>query len=658
MPHKIKNMIIGEARNIHDPLLFHKISLIAIFAWIGLGSDALSSSAYGPPEAFLALGSYKHLSIFIALMVATTILVISASYTQIVKLFPQGGGGYTVASKLLSPSLGRISGCALLIDYVLTITVSIASSADALFSFLPREWYQWKMLVAVVLICLLIIINLRGVRESVFSLLPVFVIFVLTHFFALAYGILKHSHQINTIPTSAMTDVHSAVANLGLLGLLFLMFRAYSMGAGTYTGIEAVSNATSVLREPKVLTARKTMRYMSWSLVLVVLGLMLCYTLFDVNPQQGKTLNTVLFESVTQGWPSFLAVAFVFITIFSEAAILFVAAQTGFLGGPRVLANMATDGWLPKRFTGLSDRLVVQNGVLIMGGISLIMMLLTGGSVKFLIVLYSISVFITFSLSQLGMVRYWWKYNASGWLKGLVFNGIGLIVSFVILISMVIFKFREGGWLTLLTLFGFILVTTRIKHHYNVSKKRLQQLDYLTKVAESEKPQPEIPITYNNERGDEYFDPYEKTAVVLVSGYNGMSIKTLSNIFKLFGDSFKNFVFVRIGVLEAGSMKDEKELEKLDCDIKCEGDKYIKFMNRFGYYAESITIVGTDVVSEVMKVAPELLARFPNSVFFGGQQVFEEEGLTTRMLHNYTVFSIQEKLFKLGVTCIVLPVNE
>ncbi len=163
----LKNLVIGKAHNVKDPAIFHKLSLIAIFAWIGLGSDALSSSSYGPSEAFYSLGAYPNLSIFIGLMVAFTIFVIASSYSQIVELFPRGGGGYIVSSKLLSPVVGAISGCALLIDYVLTITVSTASGADAIFSFLPVSWYPYRLIFAVIIIIFLILINLRGAKESI-----------------------------------------------------------------------------------------------------------------------------------------------------------------------------------------------------------------------------------------------------------------------------------------------------------------------------------------------------------------------------------------------------------------------------------------------------------------------------------------------------------
>ena len=146
---RLKNLVIGSAINPHDSSVFHNLSLIAFFAWVGLGADGLSSSSYGPEEAFLALGEHIYLGVFVAIASAITIFVISASYAQIIELFPSGGGGYLVASKLLSPSFGMIAGCALLIDYVLTITISIASGADALFSFLPMEWLPYKLHFAV-----------------------------------------------------------------------------------------------------------------------------------------------------------------------------------------------------------------------------------------------------------------------------------------------------------------------------------------------------------------------------------------------------------------------------------------------------------------------------------------------------------------------------
>src|SRR5271169_1290221 len=177
---RLKTVLIGKSRDLSDKGIFHKLSLIAFFAWVGLGADGLSSSCYGPEEAFKALNGHIHLSLIVAAASVLTVFIISASYSQIIELFPTGGGGYLVASKLLAPTVGMVSGCALLIDYVLTITISIASGADALFSFLPVSWLPYKLTLAYVGVLLLTLLNLRGVKESVMSLVPVFMVFVIT----------------------------------------------------------------------------------------------------------------------------------------------------------------------------------------------------------------------------------------------------------------------------------------------------------------------------------------------------------------------------------------------------------------------------------------------------------------------------------------------
>ena len=280
---RLKKIIIGDARSPLDKSIFHKLSLIAFFAWIGIGADGLSSSAYGPEEAFRALHGHIYLGVFVALGSAITIFVISASYSQIIELFPSGGGGYLVASKLLSPAVGMFSGCALLIDYVLTIAISVASGADAIFSFFPPQWSSYKVVFAITGVILLLILNLRGAKESVIPLVPIFLLFVVTHAFGILYGLITHLMDFPEVTKAVVSDVHRSQAEIGFAGMFFLLLRAYSMGAGTYTGIEAVSNGIPLLREPKVQTAKRTMTYMAVSLAFTVLGLMFCYVLYRVE---------------------------------------------------------------------------------------------------------------------------------------------------------------------------------------------------------------------------------------------------------------------------------------------------------------------------------------------------------------------------------------
>ena len=651
---RLRELIIGEARSPHDRTIFHKLSLIAFFAWIGLGADGLSSSAYGPEEAFRALQGHTHLGLFVALAAALTILVISASYSQIIELFPTGGGGYLVASKLLSPSFGMISGCALIIDYVLTITISIASGADALFSFLPVEWKSYKLAVAIAGVMLLTLLNLRGVKESVLLLTPIFLIFVFMHVFGIAYALLSHIADLPSVVQATQLDVQKSHSEIGWLGMLLLLLRAYSMGAGTYTGIEAVSNGLPILREPRVQTAKRTMKYMAVSLAFTVVGLMFAYVLYRVEPEPGKTLNAVLFERMTASWNPTAGHAFVLVILLSEASILFIAAQTGFLDGPRVLANMALDRWFPTRFGMLSDRFVAQNGILLMGVAALVMMLLTQGVVSFLVVLYSINVFVTFVLSQLGMVRHWWRerQTAAKWRKKLLVNAFGLILTTFILLSVIVIKFHEGGWITILVTGSLIAVAVVIKRHYRDTARLLLRLRALVHAAEtSAGNSPAEPAPAQK------FDPQAKTAVLFVNGFNGLGLHTLLNVMRLFGETFKNFVFVQVGVIDAGNFKGEAELEGLQTSAKSEVARYVDFVKREGYYAKGYSSIGIDVVDEIEKTAPKLLERFPNMVCFGGQVVFPNDSLLTRWLHNYTVFAIQRTFYQQGIPFVIMPIR-
>lgn len=648
---RIKNLLIGKSHNPRDSRIFHQLTLIAFFAWIGLGADGLSSSCYGPEQAFLALNGHNYLIIFVAIATAFTIFVICSSYSHIVELFPHGGGGYLVASKLLSPTVGMVSGCALLIDYVLTITISVASGADAIFSLLPAPWYAYKVTFALAAVLALVVLNMRGVKESILPLVPIFLAFLITHIFIIAYAFLQHIPNIPEVVASTKADMSSTISQVGIFGMIFMILRAYSMGAGTYTGLEAVSNGMPVLREPKVETAKRTMRYMAISLSFVVMGLMIAYLFYKVSPQSGKTLNAILFEQATSGWKG--AYTFVLITLASEAMLLFVAAQTGFLGGPRVLANMAQDRWFPTKFSTLSDRLVTQNGVWIMGGLALVLMVVSQGSVRFLVVLYSINVFITFTLSQLGMVRHWWLHRAKvkGWYKKLSINGIGLVLTSFILLSMIIFKFNEGGWITLLITGALVAVAISVRRHYYNTAKILHRLNSLVITAESEvlpaggviqEPKP---------------NPKAKTAILLVGGFNGMGLHTLFGVIRLFPGLFKNFIFVEVGILDAGNFKGVSEVEHLQEEVKSDTHRYVNFMKRQGYYAESVTALGVDVVDEVDKVAPGILERFPNAMFFGGQLIFPKDSFMLRVFHNHTVFALQKRLYRQGIPFVILPIR-
>ena len=546
--HRVRRFLFGKPRDLADRRLLRHIALVPLLAWVGLGSDGLSSSAYGPEEAFRALGDRTYLAIPLAMMVCLTVLILSSCYSRIIEHFPQGGGGYVVATSLLGKYPGLVSGSALMIDYVLTITVSVAAASSALFSILPPHWLGARVPVAGVCIVGLVILNLRGVRESVVALTPIFILFLATHALIIVGGIIGH---FGDFPETIRECTERFRADQGADGLitigLALLF-AFSLGGGTFTGIEAVSNGVSIMREPRVQTAKRTMLYMGISLAAVASGLLICYLLWDVNVKtEGKTLNAVLFERIALNVPG--GGIFVILTLASEAALLIVAAQTGFIDGPRVLATMSQDSWAPRRLASLSERLTTQDGIILMGVAAIGALIYTRGEVHKLVIMYSINVFVTFTLSTFGMSRWCWGKRKEGSCNnretGLFF--VGFCLCLTILAVTVIEKFGHGGWVTLVVTGSVVAVCVLIRRHYDAVAVRLRRLDsQLVRDAVPFKgPPPPL-------------DKDAPTAAILVANFDGLGIHLLLNIPRVFPGTFKNYVFVSVGVVDSGDFRQKR----------------------------------------------------------------------------------------------------
>jgi amino acid transporter len=644
---RLRRLLIGAPRNIFDPKVYHHISLIAFLAWVGLGADGLSSSAYGPEETFRAIGEHHYLAVALAAAMMTTILVISVAYSQIIKRFPFGGGGYVVATKLLGPPWGVVSGSALLVDYVLTISVSIASAADQLFSVLPPAWAPWKMTVEAVVIGVLLVMNMRGVKESVTTLMPIFLVFIVTHAFLIAGGVASHALEVPRVVGEVRTGFSHGLATIGLAGMFALAVRAYSMGAGTYTGIEAVSNGLQIMREPKVHTARKTMTYMGLSLAFTATGILLLYMLFHIAPEEGKTMNASLIERFARGFPGPLRDGYVWITLASESALLFVAAQAGFIDGPRVMSNMAGDSWLPHRFAQLSDRLSMQNGVLLMGLASIATLFYTHGSISALVTMYAINVFVTFSLSQASMLRYWFgRRREEGFKRGVAIHGAAFALCVGILSANVYEKFEEGAWVTVAVTALVVALCFVIRRHYRKVQSNLKRLNDIMGSL------PSHPIAA---RGA--IDHGQPTAVLLVGSYSGLGVHQLLTIQRLFPGYYENFVFMSVGVIDSATMKGVEEVEQLRRSTEEGLKRYVDLAARLGLRAEYRMSIGTEAVAEAEKLCIEVAKAYPRAMFFAGKLVFEQERWYQRLLHNETAYQLQRRLQFAGLNAMVLPVR-
>ena len=632
--------LIGRPRSLADKSIFHQLSLIPFLAWVGLGADGLSSSAYGPPESFAALGTHQWLSLAMAAMTGITVLIISFAYMRIIAAFPNGGGGYVVATRSLGPVSGLVSGSALLVDYVLTVTVSIAAAGDALFSFLPHGALPFKFGVEVFLLAGMTLLNFRGVKEAIIPLVPVFLLFVVTHIILVLVGLFGE-HSTVPIVTQVQEGWQSSHKTLGLMGILLLAARAWSLGGGTYTGIEAVSNAMPILREPRVKTARVTMIYMAISLAAMASGLLMCYLLVGVQHVEGQTLNAVLASRISADWPG--GHAFTVVTLLAEGALLVVAAQAGFLGGPRVLANMALDGWVPRRFAAISQQLTEQNGIALIGGAGLLALWYTKGNVSHLVVMYSINVFLTFSLSMLGMLKKSWEKRAF-W--DITLFMIAFLLCASILCVTAIEKFADGGWVTLLTTAGLVFLFYSIRRHYHAVAKSLPSLD-------ADLPRFDLPEDVQHSM----LDPNSPTAVILVGGYNGVGHQTLNVVLKSYEGFYKNVIFVAAGAVDSATIKDEHELDLLREKTRESMHRYILLGQSLGLNATGIDSVGTDVVEELEKLCLIASNTCPKVTFYAGQLIFGQEKWWHGFLHNQTAFALQKRLQTDGFTMVILPVH-
>lgn len=645
---RVKRWCLGAPQDPLDPVARKHLALAAFLAWIGLGADGLSSSCYGPSEAYIALGVHVHLALYLAIATFVTVFVISFAYNQVMELFPTGGGGYKVATHLLSPIAGVVSGSALLVDYALTIAISIASAMDALFSLLPPMYQIIKLDCEYAALILLLFLNLRGMKESIRILLPIFLGFVVVHAVLIVQGIwMKHAQLPNLFSGTWDETVHLG-QTIGWTTAISLFLRAYSLGGGTYTGLEAVSNNVHTLAEPRVKTGKWTMFYMALSLSFTAGGLIFIYLLWHVVPDPSKTLNAVVFGSILDSWP--MGSTLLILVLLLEAGLLVVGANTGFLGGPQVLANMAVDGWVPKLFSQLSNRLVAQNGIVVFGLSALAVLFLTGGDVSFIVVLYSINVFLTFSLSILGLCVYGWKNRAKikKFRRKFIMTVFSGLLTFSILLITIYEKFLEGGWVTILVTGLVVGLCFGVRQHYRRVANRFKEVDAIFGELGGGQVLP---------AGALLPDPAQKTAVIFVGKSKGSGIHTLLWINRLFPDVFKNFIFASVGVVDSESFSGGELIRKMQSEVGSHMAYYMDFCRRNQLRATHYERFGVDTVQELIDLSENVKKDFPNVVFFASKMIFEQDNWWIRVLHDQVSEALQRELHLRQMQMVILPMK-
>ncbi len=463
---RIRGVVFGRPLSTEEEIgeRLSKKKAMAIFS-----SDAISSSAYATEEItrvlVLAGASALLLSIQVAIAIAVLLTVVSISYRQVCRAYPNGGGAYVVARANLAPIFGLIAAAALLIDYVMTVAVSTASAVAQIQSVIPAA-YDVRIEIAFVSISLITIANLRGLRESgnIFAV-PTY-LFVGLALAIVGIGIVR---ILGGSAGPVAPEPNAVPFGTNALGALLLL-KAFAGGSVALTGVEAIANGVPAFKPPEAKNAANTMTAMAVLLGILFIGLTVFAVQFDLRPTQAGGSSIIALAARTAfGDGSVLFVTFAA----STALILFLAANTSFNAFPRLAAILAEDGYMPRQFSFRGDRLAYSWGIVLLAAVAFLLLAAFGGDTHSLIPLYSVGVFVCFTLSQVGMVRHWWVERSAGWRWRMLVNAGGAVLTAVVLVVVVSEKFVDGAYLVVILVPLLVAIMLFIKLQYSRSRREL-----------------------------------------------------------------------------------------------------------------------------------------------------------------------------------------
>jgi len=443
-----------------------KLKALAVFA-----SDALSSTAYATEEILFVLilagTGAIFLSIPVAIAIAVLLIIVGTSYYQTIHAYPNGGGSYIVSKDNLGALPGLVAGAALLVDYVLTVAVSIAAGVAALFSWLPFL-LPYKVELTVLAVIIITVVNLRGMRESASIFAVPTYIFMFSVFTMLGVGFFQY--LAGTLGQVAGLSPESLMLNEDITA--FFILRAFSAGCTALTGVEAISDGIPAFRKPESHNAGQTLIAMILILGSMFIGVTLLAHQVGAVPQEHQTVLSQIARTVFGD-----NLAYVLLQL-STAFILLLAANTSFADFPRLSFFLARDGYLPRPLSNIGDRLVFSNGIILLGALASILLVIFGGDTHDLLPLYAVGVFISFTLSQSGMVVRWFRLKTRGWQAGALMNGIGAVATFVVLGVIIITRFLHGAWIVIVLIPVIVWIFLSIHQHYRQAAAQLSLDEY------------------------------------------------------------------------------------------------------------------------------------------------------------------------------------
>ena len=441
-------MPLAQAR--HERL--SKTVALAVFA-----SDPLSSVAYATEEILFVLvlagSAALSYSLPVAIGIATLLAIVVISYRQTVQAYPQGGGAYLVAKDNLGVFPALTAAAALLVDYVLTVSVSVVAGIAALTSAVPRL-HPYRVILSVIVVIAIALGNLRGVRESGRMFAAPTYFFVVSILGMIGYGLVAVIFEF--LPEAPYEPHPPGLEGIGL----FLLLRAYAAGCTALTGVEAVSNGVQALKPPEGRNAATVMTALGVLSITMFLGITYLAYDFGIVPGGDETVVSKIARRVFGTNILYYAVQA------ATTLILVLAANTSYADFPRLSSILARDRFVPRQFANQGDRLVFSNGILILSGFAILLIVVFGGDTHALLPLYAIGVFISFTLSQSGMVRRWLRLRQKGWHWRLGVNGVGAVATAIVMLTLTVTKFSEGAWIVVLVIPLLVLIFLVMHHHY------------------------------------------------------------------------------------------------------------------------------------------------------------------------------------------------
>lgn len=462
--HTLRELIIGP------PLPTQRLDherLDNFRALAALSPDALSSIAYANQEIFLGLAAAGAaglvLSWQIALGIAVLLGIVAVSYTQVIHAYPNGGGSYTVARENLGEVFGLIAAAALLISYTLTAAVSLTAGVASIASAFPVLW-QYRTVLALIMLVMITLANLRGIQESgTLMSIPVY-LFVVAYLGMLIYGAVLAFQQGPT--PYAETIPPAAAAGAQTLGL-FLILHTFASGCTALTGVEAISNGVPMFRTPEPRNASRVMIIMAVLMTVLFLGSNALTQTFAVYAGPQETILSALSRRILGTGALYVIVQA------STLLVLLVAGNTSFAGFPRLASILAQDGYLPRQLSFLGDRLVYSNGMFVLAALTGVLIVVFGGDSHLLIPLFAVGVFIAFTLSQTGMIAHWVKEKGRLWQLKALANTLGMLATGLTMIIVAVSKFLEGAWIVVILIPAFVAGFQAVHRHYETVRHQL-----------------------------------------------------------------------------------------------------------------------------------------------------------------------------------------